>query len=372
MGYCQPIKGAIIRVDEQQWKAGATVDSKVLFRCEANPNIGIGHAIRCLAMAEAARTQHLGIVVAYETMPTTILGAFAEIGAELQPLGPEVDKQAETCLSHFRQGVGGWIVVDVPEIDKAQIEALSKGPAHLALMDDGSHAYFDGVDCIINPNIEAAAEAYVQKIKATTELAVGLKYLPLRRQFWNLERRECTETQSSAVLITMGGADPDNLSLSLAIAFERLTKKAEVNLLVGPCFAQPNRLMRRLRKEAPSVSVLMPVQEMTNLFASNEIVVTLAGTTLWEGAASGACLVGIARDDAHRATLAVGYERELLAGTFDTQSFSADAIAKVVEKLIDTPALRRGYIKRSREVVDGYGALRVMDLMQDLLSRGRS
>jgi spore coat polysaccharide biosynthesis predicted glycosyltransferase SpsG len=372
MGYCQPKKGAIIRVDEQQWKAGATVDSKVLFRCEANPNIGIGHAIRCLAMAEAARTQQLGIVVAYETMPTTILGAFAEIGAELQPLGPGVDKQTQICLSHFLNGPGGWIVVDVREIDEAQIRALSKGPAHLALMDDGIHEYFDGVDCIINPNIEAAAEAYTQRIKATTALAVGLKYLPLRRQFWNGGRRQSTESQSCAVLITMGGADPDNLSLPLGIACERLTKKAEINLLVGPSFSRPTQLIRRLKTKAPSVRVQMPVQDMANLFSTSDIVVTLAGISLWEAAASGACLVGIARDEVHRATLSAGYERELFAGTFDLRDFSPDAVVKTVEGLIDTPALRLSYAKRSSEIIDGGGALRVINLMQELSLRRAS
>ena len=347
------------------------MNSKVLFRCDANEHIGIGHAIRCLALAEAARIRNFDAIVAYETMPAEILLAFAEIGADLQPLRPELDK-AEACLSHFLNGPGGWIVVDVPKIDEAQIAALSKGPARLALMDDGNHDSFDGVGCIINSNIEAAAEAYTHRIKAPTELAIGLKYLPLRRQFWNVERREDTENQSSAVLITMGGADPDNLSLPLSIAFAKLAEKAEINLLVGPSFARPTDLIWRLRKEAPGLRVLMPVQDMADLFSSKGIVVTLAGVSIWEAAVSGACLVGIARDEIHRTTLATAYERGLLAATFDTHNLSANEVVEVVEELIEAPTLRQIYIRRSREAVDGRGAMRVIDLMQELLSRALS
>jgi spore coat polysaccharide biosynthesis predicted glycosyltransferase SpsG len=352
----------------------ATVSSKLLLRCDANESIGIGHAIRCLALAEAARSQNIGVIVAYEGIPAIILAAFVEIGAELEPLDGHVDRQAQahTCLSHFPCEDSGWIFLDLREIGEGQINALSGGPARLALLDDGAHRYFNGVDLIINPNIEATAKYYASKISATTSLALGLKYLPLRKKFCKTERQHTIENQLCAVLITMGGADPDNLSLPLGIAFDRLTQKAEIELLVGPSFSEPIDLIRRLTKGAPSVRVLTAFQDMAALLSRKEIVVTLAGTSLWEAAACGACLVGIARDELQRATLVAGNERELFAGTFDLRDFSAEAVAKAVEGLIDTPALRRSYMKRSSEIVDGGGALRVIDLMHELSLRRAS
>ena len=349
-----------------RWMVAATVNSKLLLRCDANESIGIGHAIRCLALAEAARSQNIGVIVAYETMPAIILAAFAETDSELQSLDGRVDTQAQICLSHFPYGDIGWIALDLPEVDELQISALSRGPAHLALMDDGAHVYFDGVDCIINPNIEATAEHYANKINAATSLALGLKYLPLRKKFRKTERQHRVENELCAVLITMGGADPDNLSLPLGIAFDRLTKKAQIELLVGPSFSEPIDLIRELRKAAPGVRVLTAFQDMATLFSSKEIVVTLAGTSLWEAAACGACLVAIARDELQRATLAAGDERELFAGTFDVRNFSPEAVLEAVVRLIDTPALRLNYAKRSTEIIDGSGALRVIDLMQEL------
>jgi len=348
------------------------VSSKVLLRCDANESIGIGHAIRCLALAEVACAQNLGVIVAYEAMPATILVAFAEIGAELQPLDGRVDIQAQTCLSHFLYTDRGWIFLDLPAIDEVQVNALSSGPARLALMDDGAHGYFSGVDLIINPNIEASAEYYASKINGTTSLALGLRYLPLRNQFRATERQHTIENELCTLLITMGGSDPDKLSLPLGLAFDRLTKKAHIDLLIGPSYSEPSDLIRKLRKAAPGVRVLTASRDMAALFSSREIVVTLAGISLWEAAASGACLVGIARDELQRATLAAGDERELFAGTFDVRDFSADAVAKAVEGLIDTPALRRSYMKRSKAVVDGCGAVRVIDLMQELLLRRAS
>jgi len=239
-------------------------------------------------------------------------------------------------------------------------------------MDDGAHGYFSGVDLIINPNIEASAEYYASKINGTTSLALGLRYLPLRNQFRATERQHTIENELCTLLITMGGSDPDKLSLPLGLAFDRLTKKAHIDLLIGPSYSEPSDLIRKLRKAAPGVRVLTASRDMAALFSSREIVVTLAGISLWEAAASGACLVGIARDELQRATLAAGDERELFAGTFDVRDFSADAVAKAVEGLIDTPALRRSYMKRSKAVVDGCGAVRVIDLMQELLLRRAS
>jgi UDP-2,4-diacetamido-2,4,6-trideoxy-beta-L-altropyranose hydrolase len=333
----------------------AAAHAPIVFRADANAQIGVGHVMRCLAVAEALKARGAVCRFASRALPTNVARRLADAGIERTHLPEDVPPLVDAAATLAATEPGSWVVVDGYGFDAAYQRALKSCGNPLLAFHDGQTMDAFPADIVVNPNMEADAAAY----RSTNAfLALGLRYLPLRKPFW--QGRTPLRNGKPRILVTLGGADPDNLTGAMAHALAPLGDRAEVMVLVGP--ANPHRAS--LEAGLPSgVTLLFDVDDMAALLSSATIVIAAAGVTLWEAMASGACVLGVYRDPLQSAALLAAEGADLLAGRFDAAALNLSMLREAAALLLDDETARSGLVGRSVAAVDGQGAHRCADLI---------
>ncbi len=241
----------------------------LLFRVEADPKIGMGHLMRCLSIADAARERGIectfatsdkaaGIVSGrgYRTAGFSSRGEFAgqsteradteetskghqakperagaEEIAEVSPIEPEMigkgegDRLFGMCEIPALEKVlyergAGALIVDSYEVTPEYLEALHElcqkyGTVLVYIDDIAKFAY--PCDVLINYNIYAPdwREKYGQMYAGHEPILVlGVEYAPLRAEFSSAEART-VRACAADVLVSTGGADTEHMGVAL-------------------------------------------------------------------------------------------------------------------------------------------------------------
>lgn len=311
----------------------------IVVRADATPAMGLGHAMRCLALAQAHRDAGGDVVFAMADPPEPFAQRLAREGCELRPAEETVAVAARA----------DWIVLDGYHFDAAYERTLRAAGRLLVLDDlDSDH----DADLILRQGLGARGGAGV---------LAGPRYALLRREFrtWRGDDRAVPE-HARRILVTLGGGDPGALMLRVLAALQRIDEPLEVQWLTGPL--NPRRA--ELEAAAPGwVEVVVDAADMPERMAWADLAVTAAGITSWELARIGTPQIAIELAYNQRAVataladagiaVRVGWHEDVddaeLAGTIAGLAGDADARAEMS--------------RRGRATIDGQGAVRVLEAM---------
>lgn len=341
----------------------------LILRADASARIGTGHVMRCLALAQA-----------WTAGPVTC--ASAELAPELErrldeagirrarvdaPAGSPADAAALGALCRAAGAVPAALVIDGYRFDAAYQRALKAQGLRFLMFDDNGHAECYVADLVLNQNVYADETLYADR-DTSTRLLLGCRYTLLRPEFlgWKDWKRTVPD-RATRILVTLGGGDPDNVTLQVLEAL-RLVGDTELDayVVVGP--ANPHRLkLEDALKAAPfSGRVSVFVRDMPTLMAWADVAVAAGGTTCWEMAFMGLpmALFIIADNqartvnalDAHGVGRTIGWYHQV----------SAADIADTVSGLLRDGEQRRDMSARGRALVDGQGAARVVAALEEI------
>ena len=324
-----------------------------LFRCDASPTIGLGHLMRCKALASTF--VDLGWRCWFATSQETALLLDDTIPIIVPPGN---DGATAVAAAAAARNVG-CVVVDHYELDDRFERVIADANMTVVAIDDLANRPHH-CDLLVDSNPERSNADYVALVSRETRLLLGAPYAILRSEFGALRKgiEEEPRRRVERLLITLGGADPHNISDRVLDALPRLGDRGLNTLLVvGPA----NRNRDQLAEHAASLGVNVAVDppELAALMADADLAVTGGGTSCLEFACLGTPAIVIMVAENQRAvTRAVGKAGAAIvlenSEQFDPQQL-ADVIARVAE---DWP-LRRGMRIAGRRLVDGQGASRV-------------
>jgi len=223
-------------------------DQLVLIRADSSVNIGSGHIMRCLSLAEALIEK--GLKVCF--ICCDMLGSSYE---ELKARGFQVEiiaaqTQAGICSEDFNMADAkatlalidllhlnpSWIVVDHYQLDAIWHRKVADSGASIAVIDDLADRHLD-CDLLIDQNaIKTIHDRYPSLTPSRCKLLLGPAYTLLRNEF----RIAYAERKQSGVLcdlgpilIFLGGADTENLSMKILQLYEEAGEKDAIHVLIG-------------------------------------------------------------------------------------------------------------------------------------------
>jgi UDP-2,4-diacetamido-2,4,6-trideoxy-beta-L-altropyranose hydrolase len=208
---------------------------KVIFRCDATVDTGLGHLSRSLALAEAMRRRGLkALFVGHWSDPavTLLKGAGVSCSSVKTRTGSEADAESLAALVGAEDAVG--IVADSYAIDSAWIERLASRDVSVVLIDDFARlADYSACAGVLNFTVGAFRLTYPGLNSG--QLALGPEHFPAREKLVELRRRT---KQSPAgpfkrVLIALGGGDPLKMTAPIYQALHRFGRGLEVRALVS-------------------------------------------------------------------------------------------------------------------------------------------
>ncbi len=337
----------------------------IVLRADVNSGIGVGHAMRCLALGQAWRDRSARVVFATREGAPGVEARMHDEGIEVHRVAATGGPASPRETVRLAVDVGAaWTVVDGAPVSDGLIDALHDVGSRVAMIDDEGTACAARPDVIINQNSHAAASLYAD-CTSTTRLLLGPTYALLRREF---RARPAWERDvppvGRKVLVTMGGSDPFNATSSVLLAVERVgLEPLDVVVALGTANVHADMVSRQAAASRARVRIERDTTHMADLMTWADVAVSSGGSTVWELAFMGLpSLVGsIAADQ--RALVGSSPFFESI-GPF--AAVTPEALSAALRGLLLDRDRRLDQSSRARAVVDGRGCERVLSVLSEI------
>jgi UDP-2,4-diacetamido-2,4,6-trideoxy-beta-L-altropyranose hydrolase len=339
-----------------------------LFRADASSRTGSGHIMRCLALAQACqdaggetRFATAEIASALEWRVGTITGH-----APLRVSGAAgSDMDASETIALAKASEAAWVVLDGYCFGGDFQTAIKSARRQVLAVDDYGHAEHYSADLVLNQNLHAT-DALYQNRERFTELLLGTRFALLRREFqsWRKWNRNCNGNGRN-VLVTLGGADPDNVTTRVVRELRSAgLRHLRIEVVLGGANLHRQSILDEAAKAEGSIHVQESVTDMGPLMAWADVAISAAGSTCWELAFMGlpAILISLAENQ-----IPIGSSLDKAgAATYigDATSTAPGAIATCLCEMIASSELRSRMSLVGRALVDGQGADRVASALR--------
>lgn len=246
---------------------------KIFFRADAGPEIGYGHYIRSLALADMLK-QDFDCTM-YTQSPTDYQLREADGICTVVAL-PNDDSKFDVFLKYLH---GDEIVVlDNYFFTMDYQRAIKFKGCKLVCIDD-THEIHYIADAIICQSPGVVATQY--DVEAYTKMYGGLEYSLLRKPF--LMQQTHIERDYSTAVVAMGGADSNNLTQMYVEALLQNQHIDHIQVIIGDAYQWPLVENKQVEYHR-NVSAV----QLSELFASAGVVILPASTMTREALACGA------------------------------------------------------------------------------------
>ena len=340
---------------------------RLYVRTDATPDTGLGHFMRCLAIAQAWRDHGdpVTFIGRYAPALEALLGDEGIARVDVARRHPDPEDLATTLA---RVPTSAVVVLDGYAFDAGFQRRLGEHRRLLVIDDVGDRATYAGF-ALLNPNVDAASVRYRS---APTQRLLGGRYAPLRRAFRQraaeLRRMALRTTASVAggtMLVSLGGADVDNHTLRLLRCLVATPDDAAaIRAVVGPLNPHVAAL-EAFAAEHPTVELVVAPTDLLERLCAADVVIAAAGSISAELAALGVPALLFAVADNQRLVGPALQRAGAAAFGGDLRALDDAALAATVTNTLrDVPALA-AMRERGPSLIDGQGALRVCDFLRN-------
>jgi len=334
----------------------------VVVRADADAEIGIGHLMRCSALAEELLTRGAPVDLLVRPLSDRLREHVSGRGVGVrhlaEPAGGEADLRCTIALAD-RLGAA-WVVVDGYRFDARYQAALTAAGLRVLWIDDDAHAASYTAEVIVNQNLHARPEMY-RRLPPGTRLLLGPRYALLRPEF--RRRREPPDRTSlpRRILVSAGGGDAGALIPTILEGIAGLDRDPiEVTIVAGP-HASTSLLRAAADRLAPRARVLPFVEDMTAVMAGCDLAVSAAGSTVWELLALGVPSMLVELADNQAWTAAELDRRGAAVSLGPHHELTASAVTGALRDLWNDPPRLERMRRAGSTIVDARGAERVAD-----------
>ncbi|MDQ6688484.1 MAG: spore coat protein [Actinomycetota bacterium] len=343
------------------------MSSTLVAFCDVGPASGVGHLMRCIALAEEYAARGFRVVFAADAAAVPFArGQLAARGFECVPPPVSTDGYAE-----FAARLDAKVVlVDSYHLPREVYAALQSAHPTIALVDgdpDGRVA-----DVLLDQNIGAENDRW--PVAAGCRRLAGLRYALMRDEILGRRPdRPRTETDQAAdrvpgVLAFFGGTDAGGAAPVLANAL--VMTAAPFALRVVAATAGLRRVLEDIAGgPGQSIEVIDPTPVLAAEVVAADLVVSAAGTSSWEllclGAAAGFVAVSGNQRTSYERVVAAGAVAGLgqLAELRDPAGEAWRTAVPRLDRLLTDPAERSRLRVAGFALVDGHGRVRVADAL---------
>jgi UDP-2,4-diacetamido-2,4,6-trideoxy-beta-L-altropyranose hydrolase len=243
-----------------------------IFRFEASPTIGAGHAIRSIVLSDALVEEGwfckvVTTLTTYDFIPK--LGRFERIEPD--------DFQNIPCKCDL-------LVIDNYELDHTYESQFRSYAKKIMVIDDLANRKHD-CDILLDQTYGRDAGDYKDLVPQHCKTLAGSDYVLLRKEFIKLrpialeKRRNITEVKR--ILVSMGGSDPKNYTLKALEIIKESGFRGEIDIVLG---FKPSNLeaVKSCIATLPNNCTIHLDADMAKLMYEADLAIGAAGSSVWE------------------------------------------------------------------------------------------
>ncbi|MGZ5222319.1 MAG: UDP-2,4-diacetamido-2,4,6-trideoxy-beta-L-altropyranose hydrolase, partial [Chitinophagaceae bacterium] len=322
------------------------MQTKVYIRVDGSSEIGLGHLVRCLALAQMLKNEFAVHFASFE-IPDKMIEEIEQHGFAFSRIRGED--------SFFSMLTGKEIVVlDNYFFDTGYEKKIKDTGCKLVSIDDlhDKEFYADLIICQV-PDIKPGD----YKAQYYTQFALGPDYALLRASFLDQARKQRKVDLVETVLICFGGADNKNLTTQTLefVLNEKRFKK--IIVITGVAFNYLNELQIVIKTDA-RIQHYHGVNEdkMLELMGMSELAIVPASGILLEVLAVGCKVISGIYVDNQKFV----FEEYKKAGFFESaEDFSKEHLNMAIDKVFSMPY-------SNKKIIDGYSGQRLVKCFRQL------
>ncbi len=345
------------------------MEKYLIIRTDASAQIGTGHLMRCLALAQAWQDTLGGGVTFITTCQSDgLLQRLREEDFTLHTLANSYPDPSDwDCTKDILTAhPTAWVVLDGYHFDEFYQQKV-KGTGHrLLVIDDMAHLKHYYADIVLNQNLHAEQLHY--SCEPDTRLLMGTRYVLLRRGFlaWRDWQREIPEV-ARRVLVTLGGSDPENHTLRVIQALHKVAvPNLEVTVVIGASNPHTDTLEAATGQSRVPTRLVHDVRNMPQLMSQSDLAIIAIGITLWEICFMGLPVITIAHSDKQVINIQAINKAGIAWSLGLQKNMDGKEIAEELKAIINSKEMRTSMSCAQRETLDGQGARRVLSKMKEL------
>ncbi len=363
-------------------------------RADCNSNIGQGHVMRLLSVADAFAAMNVScaFVIAKDTSADRMKDRGYEVFTHSSSY-TEMDSEVEELTGIIQSYSADLLLVDSYYVTKEYLNAIREKIFTGYLDDVYKFAY--PVDLLINYNVYANAEKYKELYETEgvklPPMIIGPSYAPLRAEFAGIPKRE-QNREVRKIALSFGGADPMRMAkkfVETLIEYEKLnsdntgcnshnkenaadtdksiTENCEIHMILGSM--EPDlEALKEMELQYSWLKLHVNISNMKEVLQQMDLVVSAAGSTQYEICACQIPCICFSMADNQMP----GGEEFGRLGIFHYAGdarFNKSLYTDIIEEILK---LKEDYERRvqmgekEKELVDGNGAkrmaMRIMEL----------
>ncbi len=338
---------------------------KVCFRTDASFNIGTGHVMRCLTLADELSQKGADINFVCREEPGNLISYIENRGYKVHQLPREIDidtdrKLTKEILSKY-ESKSDWLIIDHYDIDISYESSLRDHVKKIMVIDDLANREHD-CDLLLDQNYSKNENRYNGLVPENCIQLLGPEYAILRSQFQkaraNLRERDGGVNR---ILVFMGGVDSKDITSKVLRAINILVRSdIAIDVVIGNLNPHHDEI-KILASKIPNTICHHNVEDLAKFMSSADICIGAGGTTTWER-----CCVGLPT-----ITIVLAGNQKDISESLDKegaiinlgwyQNVKENDITECINELINDPKKIQSMADKSRNLVDGEGVSRVVD-----------
>ena len=327
---------------------------KVAFRVEGGRTIGMGHVMRCLALARvlAGRGHEVTFLCSRETA-RALRNQWRGAHCVIMAVGLPELCDAARCKAWLSKMRMDWLVVDHYQLGYA-FESVLRDVIFVLSIDDLARIH--NANIVLDTAL-GADKRYRNRLKSGRGL-FGPRYALLRSGIIKA-RRLFAET--SRIFVSFGGADPHDMTQRTAKLLAGVCE--EVDFVVGYPYQQKETLTA-LCKTQPGWRLYVNSAAPEMLMAQSVLALGAGGTMTWERLAVGVPSVVVSIADNQVSMSELLGNNGLIHYMGSAEQVSDGVLVAKVKALLGDEPERLRLRACGRQLVDGLGAVRVAHAME--------
>ncbi|MBZ0159608.1 MAG: UDP-2,4-diacetamido-2,4,6-trideoxy-beta-L-altropyranose hydrolase [bacterium] len=362
---------------------------RVAVRADASVEIGTGHVMRCLTLAEALKRKGAEVLFVSREHPGHLCDEAAARGCIVtrmpvisEPhtdettddvdlpdhahwLGASWKQDAEETGQAIGQvfGTTDWLIVDHYALDARWEAALRRHAKRLMVIDDLADRSHD-CDLLLDQNLFSNADTrYAGKVPAHCGLMLGPHYALLQPEYAELrDRIPPRDGPIRRILVYFGGADVGNLTGMAIEAFLALGR-SDIDLDVVVNVSSPYaKSIRQQTAGHANIHLHSDLPTLAPLMVRADFAIGAGGATTWERCCLGLPSLVITLADNQRPIAAELARQGMIRWLGHVGEVNESNLGHVLGELLKE-GLQEAWSQNCRQLVDGQGTSRVCSLL---------
>lgn len=352
---------------------------RVVFRVDASVQIGTGHVMRCLTLADALRERGAACRFVTRALPGHLGGMIEERGFELTLLDSPKQDAADIAgppahaawagvswqhdMAETRDAIAqaDWLILDHYAFDARWQQGVMDRVGRIMVIDDLADRPHRAA-LLLDQNLGRAGSDYDGLVPEDCRRLIGPHHALLRPEFAKLRETALAQRKARGLrrlMISMGGTDVADATSTVLRALRGAALPDDIRLSVvmgsrAPALAR----VRALAAQMPwPTEVLVDMRNMAALMADADLAIGAGGGTTWERCCLGLPSIIVETADNQAGAVAAMESASAAMGTGPLTDYGfgvrlCAAVASAARKLGELSSF-------AAQICDGAGSQRV-------------